>query len=226
MTSAHPDVSPAQPLDHARGRVVLAPDEHRRAGAGDRGAERAELRRAGQQRHRLRVERRRGAAGAGGPRGRGRRGRGGPWARPSTSREAWATLKTASAIGTSAGSTARAFAVRTWRCGTTSTASSPAGRSKRVASPVRAQHDAAEQRRADVVRMALELGGQREHVGVELEDRVGGEQPGDVGGRARAEAARERDVGGDAELEVVGRRRDGRTRGRRGCGGRGRSRGR
>ena len=56
MTSAQPSASSAQPLDHARGGVVLAPDEHGRAGAGDRGAERAELRRAGGERHRLGVE--------------------------------------------------------------------------------------------------------------------------------------------------------------------------
>ena len=110
--------------------------------------------------------------------------------------------------------------------GTTTTASRPAGGSKRVASTVGADGEAAVQRRRDVVGVALELGGEREHVGVELEEVVGGHEPGDVGGGARAQAAAERDLRPDAEGEGVGRRRAGRSRARRGCAGRARSSGR
>src|SRR4051794_1320369 len=53
--------------------------------------------------------------------------------------------------------------------------------------------------------MALELGCQREQVGVELEEVVGGHQPGHVGRGARPQAARERDLRRDPEREVVGR---------------------
>jgi hypothetical protein len=60
------------------------------------------------------------------------------------------------------------------------------------------------QRRGDVVGVALELGGQGEQVGIELEEVVGGHQPRHVGGRARPEAAAERDPRADAEGEGVG----------------------
>ena len=53
----------------------------------------------------------------------------------------------------------------------------------------------------DVVGMALELGGQREQVGVELEEVVGGHQPRHVGGGARPQAPAERDLRLDAEGE-------------------------
>jgi len=53
--------------------------------------------------------------------------------------------------------------------------------------------------------MTFQLGGEREDVGVELEEVVGREQAADVGRRARPEAARQRDVGADPELERVGR---------------------
>ena len=113
-------------------------------------------------------------------------------------------LNTASAIGTSAGSAARAVLVRTAAPGTTTTASRPVGASKRVASAVRADDEAAVQRGGDVVGMALELGGQREDVGVELEEMVGGHQAGHVGGGARTQPAAERDLRLDAEAEGLG----------------------
>ena len=82
-----------------------------------------------------------------------------PRARPSMSSEACATLKTASASGTSAGSAARACAVRTASAGTTSDGLQ-ARRAARSASAVAvgADHEPAQQRRGDVVGMALELG--------------------------------------------------------------------
>ena len=71
---------------------------------------------------------------------------------------------------------------------------------------VRAQHEAAEQRRGDVVRMALEPDRLGQQVGAELEDRVRRDEAGHERRGARAEAAGERDVGADRELEVVDRR--------------------
>ena len=53
--------------------------------------------------------------------------------------------------------------------------------------------------------MTLELGGEREHVSVELEQVIGGHQPGDDRRGARPESARQRDVRRDPELEPVGR---------------------
>src|SRR3954468_18525193 len=96
-----------------------------------------------------------------------------------------AVLKTASAIGTSAGSAARACFVRTARCGTTSAASRPVGGSNRVRAAAGAHAEAAEQRGRDVVGMALELGREGEQIGVELEGVVGGDEPGHVRRRAR-----------------------------------------
>ena len=77
------------------------------------------------------------------------------------------------------------------RAGTTSTASRP-GRRRRSASPApSAQIDEpAVQRGRDVVGMALELGGERQQVGVELEQVVGGHQPGDERRGARSRARR------------------------------------
>ena len=69
---------------------------------------------------------------------------------------------------------------------------------------VRADDEAAVQRGGDVVGMALELGGQREDVGIELEEMVGGDQAGHVGGGARAQPAAERDLRLDAEAERLG----------------------
>jgi hypothetical protein len=71
--------------------------------------------------------------------------------------------------------------------------------------PVGADDEAAPQRGRDVVGMALELGGQRQDVGVELEQVVGSHQARDVGRRARPQPAGERDLRADAELERVGR---------------------
>ena len=92
-------------------------------------------------------------------------------------------LATASAIGTRSGNAARAAAVRTASGGTTSTASSSSGAGMRRTSRAVADHEAAAQRRADVVRMALQFGGERQQVGVELEQVVGRRQPGDDRGR-------------------------------------------
>ena len=136
---------------------------------------------------------------------------------------AWPTLWTASVSGTCAGSAARARAVRTCLCGTTRIASSPAGTSKRAARASDADDEAAEQRRGGVVGVALELGRRGQQRRVELEHRVGRHQPGHVGRRARAEAARERHVGADRELEVVRRVQRLEARARRGCAGRARS---
>jgi hypothetical protein len=95
--------------------------------------ERAELRARRSERHRLRVQR--GAARLVQAVGEAARDEVESALRePEHEQLAWPTLKTASAIGTWRGSAARALAVRTWRCGTTSTASSPAGgRSARAA---------------------------------------------------------------------------------------------
>ena len=53
----------------------------------------------------------------------------------------------------------------------------------------------------------MALDGRRlgQQVGVELEQVIGGHQPGDDGGRARAEAPRQRYLRADREGEVVGR---------------------
>ena len=55
-TSAQPAGLAAQRLDDPGGLLVVAPDEHRRARAGDRRAERAEVARAADEVHRARVE--------------------------------------------------------------------------------------------------------------------------------------------------------------------------
>jgi len=67
-----------------------------------------------------------------------------------------------------------------------------------------ADHEAALERGSDVVRVPLELDRQREDVGVELEQVVGREQPGDDRRGARAQAPDQRDPRGDPELSVVG----------------------
>ena len=114
-------------------------------------------------------------------------------------------LKTASADRIRDGSASRAFAVRTACAGHDEQALEPGRRVEALRVAVRAQHEAAQQRGRDVVRVALEPGRLGQQVGAELEDRVGRDQPGDDRRRARPEPARERDVGADRELEVVGR---------------------
>jgi hypothetical protein len=111
-------------------------------------------------------------------------------------------LKTASVIGTRPGSAARARAVRTVCSGTTSSARhrvQPLDRS------LAAEDESAQQRRRDVVRMALQRARVGQHVGAELEHRVRRHQAGDDRRRARPESAGERDARTDRELEVVDR---------------------
>ena len=107
-----PDLGPpadlvAQPVDERAGLLEEDPEQHRRAGARDRRAERAQLppaRPAPSSAGRAA----RGAAGAGGRRDRARSAQVGLRASPSVSSAACATLKVASASGTSPGSAARA----------------------------------------------------------------------------------------------------------------------
>ncbi len=68
-----------------------------------------------------------------------------------------------------------------------------------------ADHDTAMEGGGHVVGMALELGGEREDVGVELVQVVGRQQTGHDGRGTGAQAAAQRDGGADAELEPVGR---------------------
>ncbi len=70
----------------------------------------------------------------------------------------------------------------------------PGRRLEALGVSVRAQHEAAEQRRRDVVRVALQPRGLGQHVRAEFEDRVGRHEPGDDRRGARAEPAGERDV--------------------------------
>ena len=125
-------------------------------------------------------------------------------ARPRTSSAVLAMLCVASASGTSAGSAARASAVGTSSGGIASTPSIPGGGSKARLGAIGADHEAAEQRRRDVVGMALELGSEVEQRRVELVQVVGGRQPRHDRGGARAEATRQRDLRADAKREPVG----------------------
>ena len=206
----------------------VRPHEHGGPGAGDRRAERPELRRALHDLHRARVQVTRGAAGGGGPRARGRRGRGRRSRARARAARAWATLKTASAIGTSAGSAARASrgAHRAW--GTTSTASSPAGR--RSASPGRRRRAtkpavAGRPRRcpdAPRARSRARAGRRRAR-----RERVGGDERRRRSPRRSCPSPPASGIAGaDAELEAARRAAGARTRARTGCAGRGRSRGR
>ena len=79
---------------------------------------------------------------------------------------------------------------RTGSNGTTSTASSSSGAGIRAHVGPVADHEAAAQRRADVVRVALQLGREREQVGVELEQVIGGGEPGHDRRRATSRARR------------------------------------
>ena len=191
--------------DHRPGLLVLAPHQHARPRAGDRRAERAQRRRP------LDISAERGYSCA----------RYGWWRRspkppairsrsarasPSISIAAWATLKTASASGTDSGSAARAASVRDRLLRDDQHRLEPHRRLEPVHAGAVADDEPALQRGRDVVGVALELGRQLEDVGVELEHVVGGEQPGDDRGGARAEAAGQRDLRGDRELE---RRRPG-----------------
>ena len=103
-------------------------------------------------------------------------------------------LKTASGTGIRDGSASRAFWVRTGLRGHDEQALEAGGRVEALRVPVRAQHEAAQQRGRDVVRMAFQAGRLGEQVGAELEDRVRRDQPGDDRRRARPEPAGERDV--------------------------------
>ena len=107
-----------------------------------------------------------------------------------SSSAAWPTLNTASAIGTSAGSAARAVVVRTASCGHDHHRLEPRGRVEaHGARPSAHTTKPPSQRRGGVVGMALELGRERQQVGVELEEVVGGHQPGDDRRGARPQAA-------------------------------------
>ena len=114
-------------------------------------------------------------------------------------------LKTASETGIRAGSASRAFCVRTACAGHDEQALQAGRRLEALGVAVAAQHEAAQQRGGDVVRVAFELGRLGQQVGAELEDRVGRHEAGDDRRRARPEPAGERDVRADRELEVVGR---------------------
>ena len=70
---------------------------------------------------------------------------------------------------------------------------------------VRGHHEAAEQRGGHVVGVALDLGGDGQKVGVQLEEVVGGHRAGDDRRGAGAEAAGEWDLAADREREVLGR---------------------
>ncbi len=106
-----------------------------------------------------------------------------------------ATLETASNSGTSAGSASRAILVRTGLVGHDEHGLEAVGRVEPHRLAVGADDEPAEQRRGDVVGVAFELGRDVQQVGVELEQVVGGDEPGDVGGGARAQPAAERDAG-------------------------------
>ncbi len=68
-----------------------------------------------------------------------------------------------------------------------------------------ADHETAEQRRSDVVRMAFDLGREREQIPRPVRGEVlRREQPRDDAGGARTHAAAQRDRRGDSELEAVG----------------------
>ncbi len=73
--------------------------------------------------------------------------------------------------------------------GTTSTASSPIGGSKRCASAVHTITNPPWSAASGVVGVALELRASAEHVGVQLEHVVGRQQPGHGGRGARAQPA-------------------------------------
>ena len=89
-----------------------------------------------------------------------------------------------------AGSAARAARVRTGSLGhDRQRLQARSGGSKRDGLAVGADHEAAAQRGGDVVGVALQLARQREQVGVQLEQVVGGHQPGDDRRGARAEPA-------------------------------------
>ena len=121
----------------------------------------------------------------------------------------------------------RASAVATGSAGTTSTASSARRRLDPRDGAVRADDDAAHQRRGDVVGVALDLAAQREHVDarapVELARR---DQPRDGGRGARAEAAAQRDLRAHHEAPARRRARPARTPRPRGSSGRAARRGR
>src|ERR1039458_9383764 len=68
-----------------------------------------------------------------------------------------------------------------------------------------ADDEAAVQSGGDVVRVALQLDGQRADVGVELEQVIGGHQTRDDRGGTGTQAAAQRDLRRDPELKAVGR---------------------
>ena len=149
-------------ISATRGSAAPAPDQHRRAGARDRRAERAELGRPPHQLRRARVQMRpvglvQAVAQAGRDQIPVRRGQPG--------RELGDLSDVADRIAPSAppaGSASRAGAVRTGLCGITITASSSGGHLDPAHIRPVADHETAEQRRGDVVRMALDLGRERQ----------------------------------------------------------------
>ena len=141
---------------------------------------------------------------------------------PRTSSAAAETLATASASGSSAGSP-RAPAGRDFLAGDDDDPLQALrrieARRERLA-PRRADHEAAVDRRRDVVGMALDLGRPRQQLlprQRQLEEMVGGRQPGDDRRRARPEPPRQRDLRAQLERDPVGRSAASRTPARSGC---------
>jgi hypothetical protein len=117
-------------------------------------------------------------------------------------------LKTASAIGTSAGSAARLLRAD-GLAGNDDDGLETAGCVEPGGLAVGAYDEAPQQRRGRVVGVTLELAREAQEVRVELEQVVGGHEPADVGGRAGSESARQRDLRADAKREAIGRREAG-----------------
>ena len=106
----------------------------------------------------------------------------------------WATLKTASPSGTSRRER-RARVARAHRLRRYDGQRLQSGRGLEAHGvAVGADHEAAAQRGRDVVGVPLQLARQREQVGVQLEQVIGGHEARDDRRGARAEAAGERDL--------------------------------
>ena len=203
MTCAQPSASRRRRLDHAGRRLVVAPHEHGRPGARDRRPQRAEVARAAHERHRLRIEVLAArlvqaiveAAGDEVPVARGE-----------AEDEQRPVRGVEDGVGhRDLGRQRRARRLRPHRGARHHDHRLEArGRVEARGLTVGADGEAAVERGRDVVGVALELGGQREHVGVELEEVIGGHEPRDVGGGARPQAAAERDLRLDAEGEALG----------------------